>query len=183
MIPNRRLPWLVVLVLAIATLVSAACGPGATEEDLKVNDNSSAARTPIPGEDAATPVPISSESTDTAKPTPTQTPSEDGNPASTPTATPSPTAEDQGPTAKPTPIIDRSYRDLKIVTLLPRDAIPAILDPTFLDAEEAWDQYLPDEPVLGVSINGEHKAYSIPYLSSREIVNDEVGGVAIAVTW
>ncbi len=165
MILNRRLPWLVVLVLAIAILVSVACGPGATDDDLEATDNSPATRTP------------------TAKPTPAQTPSEDGNPASTPTATPSPTAEDQGPSATPTPTPDRSYRDLKIVTLLPRDAIPAILDPTFLDAEEAWDQYLPDEPVLGVSINGEHKAYSIPYLSSREIVNDEVGGVAIAVTW
>ncbi len=159
MIPNRRLPWLVVLVLAIATLVSAACGPRTTDE-------------PTPTESTAIP-----------GITPTQTPSEDENPTSIPTATPSPTAEEQGPTAKPTPIIDRSYRDLKIVTLLPQDAIPAILDPTFLDAEEAWDQYLPDEPVLGVSINGEHKAYSIPYLSSREIVNDEVGGVAIAVTW
>ncbi len=160
-----------------------ACGPGATDEDLQATDNSSAARTPTPSENTASPAPIPSESTATPKPTPTQTPSEDGNSASTPTVTPSPTAEDEGPTAKPTPIIDRSYRDLKIVTLLPQDAIPAILDPTFLDAEEAWDQYLPDEPVLGVSINGEHKAYSIPYLSSREIVNDEVGGVAIAVTW
>ena len=165
MIPNRRLPWLVVLVLAIVTLVSAACGPGSADEDLQATDNSSAARTPTP------------------KPTPTQTSSGDGNSASTSTATPSPTAEDQGPSATPTPTPDTSYRDLKIVTLLPPDAIPAILDPTFLDAEEAWEQYLADEPVLGVSINGEHKAYSIPYLSSREIVNDEVGGAAIAVTW
>ena len=183
MIPSRSLPWLVVLVLAIATLVSVACGPKLTDDDLQANDTSSAARTLIPSEDAATPAPISSERTVTPKPTPPKMPSEDGNPASIPTATPSPTAEEQGPTAKPTPIIDRSYRDLKIVTLLPQDAIPAILDPTFLDVEEAWDQYLADEPVLGVSINGEHKAYSIPYLSSREIVNDEVGGVAIAVTW
>ena len=70
-----------------------------------------------------------------------------------------------------------------MVTLIPKDAIPAILDPSFVDAENAWAQYLPDEPVLGVSINGEHKAYSVPYLSSREIVNDELGGVAIAATW
>ena len=72
---------------------------------------------------------------------------------------------------------------LNIITLIPKDAIPAILEPTFIDAEEAWEQYEPDELVLGVSINGEHKAYSVPYLSNREIVNDELGGVAIAATW
>jgi hypothetical protein len=37
--------------------------------------------------------------------------------------------------------------------------------------------------VLGVSINGESRAYSIPFLSGREVVNDVVGGVPIAVTW
>ena len=41
----------------------------------------------------------------------------------------------------------------------------------------------PDELVLGLSINGESKAYSIPMLSSHEIVNDVVGGVPLAVTW
>ena len=78
---------------------------------------------------------------------------------------------------------ESAYRDLEIVTLLPRDAIPAILDPSFISAEEAWEQYLPEEAVLGVSVNGEHKAYSVPFLSSREIVNDELGGVAIVATW
>ena len=40
-----------------------------------------------------------------------------------------------------------------------------------------------DEQVLGVSINGESRAYSIPMLSRHEIVNDVIGGVPIAVTW
>ena len=40
-----------------------------------------------------------------------------------------------------------------------------------------------DEKVLGVSINGESRTYSIPMLSRHEIVNDVVGGVPIAVTW
>lgn len=71
----------------------------------------------------------------------------------------------------------------EIVTLLPADAIPAIYHPEILSAEEAAEQYAPDEMVLGVEINGEARAYSIPYLSNHEIANDELGGVPIAVTW
>ncbi len=78
---------------------------------------------------------------------------------------------------------DSRFEDLEIVTLLPYDGIPAILDPAFVSAEEAWYQYASDETVLGLSINGDHRAYSVPYLSSREIVNDVVGGVPVAVTW
>ncbi len=70
-----------------------------------------------------------------------------------------------------------------IVTLLPRDAIPAIDNPKFLSAEEADQQYDPDERVLGVEIDGDARAYSVPHLSGHEIVNDTVGGVPIAVTW
>ena len=116
-------------------------------------------------------------------PSPTSTPP----PTRTPTATPTPITSTPAPTltatAQPTPTFDDPYDDLNVITLLPKDGIPAILDPTFISAAEAWDQYLPDEAVLGVSINGEHRAYSVPYLSSREIVNDELGGVAIAATW
>ena len=39
------------------------------------------------------------------------------------------------------------------------------------------------EQVLGLSVNGEHRAYPIPMLSRHEIVNDVVGGVPVAVTW
>jgi hypothetical protein len=66
---------------------------------------------------------------------------------------------------------------------LPYDAIPAILEPSFVTREEARKQYVEGEMILGVSINGDHRAYSVPYLSGREIVNDVVGGVPIAVTW
>lgn len=73
--------------------------------------------------------------------------------------------------------------DYDIVSILPKDAIPAIFDPTFLSADEADEFYAPEELVLGVEIDGDARAYSIPYLSSHEIVNDTVGGVHIAVTW
>ena len=74
-------------------------------------------------------------------------------------------------------------RELEIITLLPRDGIPAIDNPTFLSAEEADQEYDSDELVIGVEFDGDARAYSIPLLSSHEIVNDTVGGRAIAVTW
>ena len=40
-----------------------------------------------------------------------------------------------------------------------------------------------NELVLGLSINGDSRAYPIPMLSSHEIVNDVVGGEPVAVTW
>ena len=74
-------------------------------------------------------------------------------------------------------------RQLQMVTLLPRDAIPAIDNPRFLTVEEANQQYDDDELVIGVEFGGEARAYSVPLLSSHEIVNDSVGGVKFAVTW
>ena len=74
-------------------------------------------------------------------------------------------------------------RELTIITVLGRDGIPAILDPTFIDPNAAFSQMAPGERVLGLSINGDHRAYSLNLLSRHEIVNDTVGGVAVAVTW
>ena len=36
---------------------------------------------------------------------------------------------------------------------------------------------------MGVTINGESKAYPVGMLNFRETVIDEVGGVPILVTW
>lgn len=73
--------------------------------------------------------------------------------------------------------------DLEIVTLLPFDAIPAIDQPEYWTREVADEVYADDEPVLGVAIGDDVRAYSLPFLSRHEIVNDSVGGLAISVTW
>lgn len=73
--------------------------------------------------------------------------------------------------------------ELQIVTLLGFDAIPSIENPRFVDAEKADDTYGPTELILGVDIEGDVRAYSVPLLSRHEIVNDVVGGKPIAVTW
>ena len=91
-------------------------------------------------------------------------------------------AEELAP--EPAQVVDTSrYDDLEIVTLLPPDAIPSIDNPSFHTAEDADFYYEPDELVMGVVFNGDARAYSVPHLSRHEIVNDEVGGVKIAVTW
>jgi hypothetical protein len=92
-----------------------------------------------------------------------------------PTATQSPASAVQSPAPDPQP--------LEIVTLLPKDAIPAIDDPVFLTAAEANAFYDPDELVIGVAFGDEARAYSVPFLSGHEIVNDEAAGVKFAVTW
>ncbi len=71
----------------------------------------------------------------------------------------------------------------EIRTLLPKDGIPSIDDPKFATAKEAEKFMKPDEMVIGVNIGGDRRAYSVPLLSSHEIVNDVVGGRKIAVTW
>ena len=81
------------------------------------------------------------------------------------------------------PTENGELQELTLVTLLGFDSIPAILEPDFVTAQVASDWMDSGEQVLGVSINGDHRAYSIPMLSRHEIVNDVVGGVPIAVTW
>ncbi len=76
----------------------------------------------------------------------------------------------------------QTVRPEDIVTVLPKDAIPAILSPSFEDGSEV--SWLKGEGmVIGVEINGDSRAYPVPILSRVEIVNDKVGGIPIAVTW
>lgn len=70
-----------------------------------------------------------------------------------------------------------------IITVLPKDAIPAIDDPTFVSAEEADRVMTPDEPVLGMTDRNVTKAYSLWQLNHHEIVNDRIGTLPVAVTW
>ena len=76
----------------------------------------------------------------------------------------------------------------EVVTLLPPDAIPAIwpdeapnIMVTAAEAEAAGMR--PNVRVLGVSVEGDSRAYPIPFMSQHEIVNDNIGGKLLAVTW
>jgi hypothetical protein len=74
-------------------------------------------------------------------------------------------------------------QQLKIVTLLGFDGIQSIEDPRFVSTDIADWTYGPTELILGVEIEGDARAYSVPLLSRHEIINDVVGGKPIAVTW
>lgn len=63
----------------------------------------------------------------------------------------------------------------------PRDGIPPINNPKFVQAN---DHELPDtEPVIGVHLNDQFKAYPLRILTWHEIVNDEINGTPITVTF
>ncbi len=63
-----------------------------------------------------------------------------------------------------------------------KDGIPALDHPAFVRAEEA--DYLRDrEPVFGVAINGDVRAYPYRILDWHEMANDTVGGVPVALAY
>ncbi len=63
-----------------------------------------------------------------------------------------------------------------------RDCIPSIEDPQY-QSVGSGDWLAPDDLVIGVEVNGEARAYPLRILNVHEIVNDEVGGRPIAVTY
>lgn len=68
--------------------------------------------------------------------------------------------------------------------VIPR-AFPAIKDAPTMSAAEANKILNEAELVLGVTVNGKSRAYPINMLTGpkREIINDQLGGRAIAATW
>lgn len=68
-------------------------------------------------------------------------------------------------------------------TLLKPGDIPAIFEPEFLPVADADSLYYDDEPLLAVASGDDAKAYSIWHLDHHEVVNDHIGGTAIASTW
>ncbi|MFD0915734.1 DUF3179 domain-containing protein [Pseudahrensia aquimaris] len=64
----------------------------------------------------------------------------------------------------------------------PKDGIPPLDDPQFVDVSEAANLQ-PNEPVIGLEINGDARAYPLQVLMWHEIANDVVGGKPVAVTY
>ena len=66
---------------------------------------------------------------------------------------------------------------------VPKDGIPAINNPTFLSLDEEIALH-PREGVMTIELeNHPPRAYPIRYLLWHEIVNDQIGGFSIAVTF
>ncbi|MFW5905202.1 MAG: DUF3179 domain-containing protein [bacterium] len=74
-----------------------------------------------------------------------------------------------------------TYADFMMSGGPPPDGIPSIDEPRFIDAEEA--DLDPGDMVIGFHHEGEAKAYPQNIMVHHEIVNDQVGGLNVAVTY
>ena len=64
----------------------------------------------------------------------------------------------------------------------PKDGIPSIDNPVFATVSDS--QFMSDsDTVIGLDINGQAKAYPLFILVWHEIVNDNVGGLPVSVTY
>lgn len=77
----------------------------------------------------------------------------------------------------------RSNRDRSDFTMLRDEGFPLNVNPEIVSAEEA--ELGDDDIVMGVVINGEARAYPVNYMNgpTNEVVNDSLGGQAIAPSW
>ncbi|MDT8438664.1 MAG: DUF3179 domain-containing protein [Wenzhouxiangellaceae bacterium] len=64
-----------------------------------------------------------------------------------------------------------------------RDCIPAIDQPSYVDADAAAAFLSDDSLVMAIDHNGDKRAWPIYVLDFHEIVNDTIGGDPIAITW
>jgi hypothetical protein len=65
----------------------------------------------------------------------------------------------------------------------PKDGIPPLDEPKFINVEEAAEWLRPVEPVVFVQVGDEARAYPLQILTYHEIVNDTVGDLPLAVTF
>lgn len=85
------------------------------------------------------------------------------------------------------PKTDFSRRSVELGEILPggppKDGIPSIDRPRFVDALEARAWLRPEEPVIALRLGEEVRAYPLQILMFHEIVNDEIAGRPVAVTF
>ncbi len=85
---------------------------------------------------------------------------------------------DRGQAGFPPPLIPPS----DIVSVLAPDVIPAIDNPQYLPVDDV-DFVQPTEAVVVIDVNDDVRAYPIQIMVWHEIVNGEVGGVPVSITY
>ena len=99
---------------------------------------------------------------------------------------------DQDVSRDPPPTVDRNlpedYRNDELTDAVlsggpGEDGIPSIDEPVFVEADAQPSILDDDDPVFGVELNGESKAYPQYILVWHEIVNDVFGDESVAVTY
>ena len=76
-----------------------------------------------------------------------------------------------------------SFEESAVSGGVSKDGIPSIDNPSFAGPEWGDDQMDPGDPVFGVELEGEARAYPQHILVRHEIVNDEFGDRGVAVTY
>ena len=125
---------------------------------------------------------------------PTGTTASESEPESTSAATSNSLIEDAS--AEPPPQLrsavkswatDWSRRTISLDELFSggpaRDGIPPIDEPIFVSVKEATEEVDEAEPVVVYEHNGDARAYPLAILIWHEIVNDEVGGQPVTITF
>ena len=82
---------------------------------------------------------------------------------------------------------DTSERSIDLSEIIsggpPRDGIPPIDIPKYIPIERAREWLAPQEPVIVLSLGGDTRAYPIQILTWHEIVNGDVGGIPVVITF
>ena len=66
---------------------------------------------------------------------------------------------------------------------LPRDRITPVDNPEFVSVDPSPEYMEDDDPVISLEIDGEARAYPLAILIKHEIVNDEIEGIPVTVTY
>ena len=198
---------LIAVSAILVAVFSIACGSNQVAErpSKLVKSTNVTTSTPASAEERrptlTTKTDATQEPKEVSKPTPTKSPTANNKPKPTnkpeltPRLAPSKAVEiERTPTPLPQPtptpiptekVFDRSHHvatAADLVKLADPDTKKALLNPAFLDVDEAGGQYSDSELVIGLSVNGQHKAYSTSFMSTW-IVNDTVGGEPMLVTY
>jgi len=87
------------------------------------------------------------------------------------------------PAAAAHEIFSEADYDANARQVVDRDYFPVLDHPEMSSAAAAEEFLGDDEPVIGVVLNGDARAYPVPVMGKHELANDTVGGVPVAVSW
>jgi hypothetical protein len=168
-------------ILLFITLFLTACAPVATP----TFPPATTAPTTLgaPQATATSKDPVSPKPDPQGAATPQDQTSAESNPQETATseALPDLLSPESNPQPAPTNVRIEDDEEYFVPRMLGFDAIPTVYDPIFAPAGEA--ALNDDELVMGVAIDRQAKAYPVTVLQFREMVDDELAGWPILVTW
>jgi hypothetical protein len=78
-------------------------------------------------------------------------------------------------------LLEEEY-DTQARRAAPRDGFPVLDSPSMVPASKA-EGIRDDEPVIGIAIGKEAKAYPVSVMGRHELANDTCGKTPIAVSW